>query len=69
MITKIVIPNWLRKERPVTAGFCEMINEALASNPRMSLEEFAQAISEANVSDTIKRLEKAEETQFNGEKI
>ena len=64
MATKIVIPGWLRKDSPITAGFCDLINSALMDNPKLSLEEFAQGISQANVEATIERLEKVEEKQF-----
>lgn len=68
METKIVIPNWLRKESPITAGFCELINSALIDNPKMSLADFAQNLSEVNVENTIERMKKAEEKQFGGNK-
>lgn len=63
-MTKIVIPNWLKKEEPVSAGFCDLVNFALDGNPTMTLEEFAQLLSETNVKRTIKRMERSEEKQF-----
>ena len=63
-MTKIVIPNWLKKEEPATAGFCDLVNFALDGNPTMTLEEFAQLLSKTNVERTIKRMERSEEKQF-----
>lgn len=64
---KIVIPKWLREESPVCAGFCEVINAALEENEKMSLLEFAEALSEANKEKSLERLERAERKQFGRE--
>ena len=66
---KIVIPQWLRDESPMCAGFCDVINAALEENPEMSLAEFAANLSQANIEDSLMRLKKAEQKQFaNAEK-
>jgi hypothetical protein len=57
MSGKILIPEWLKKENPICAGFCEMINEALQNRPNMSLAEFAEQLHEENVSESYRRLQ------------
>lgn len=64
MATKIVIPNWMKREEPSKADFCDLVNYALEGNPTMTLEEFAQLISQRNVERTIERMERVEEKQF-----
>ena len=65
---KIVIPEWLRREIPPTAGFCELINFALEGNPNMSLAAFAEQLSKSNVEQSFKRIQRAEKRQF-GEEV
>ena len=64
--TRIVIPQWLKREQPVCAGFCEMINDTLQNTPDISLAEFAEQLSEANIEESYKRIRAAEEKQFGG---
>ena len=64
--TRIVIPQWLKREQPVCAGFCEMINDTLQTNPDISLAEFAEQLSAANIEESYKRIRAAEEKQFGG---
>ena len=64
---QIVIPRWLKEENPMTAGFCELINETLKKCPKMSLEEFAGEISKANVEDSFRRIQRIERAQFGGD--
>jgi hypothetical protein len=54
---KILVPEWLKRENPICAGFCEMINEALQNRPYLSLAEFAEQIDMANKESTYKRLQ------------
>ena len=68
MERKIVIPRWFKRECPILAGVCEMINIALADNPQISLAEFAQELSKANVEKSIERMESVEREQFKGER-
>jgi hypothetical protein len=63
---QIVIPAWLRDEKPMTASFCELVNSALTENPKMSLEEFALQLSEVNVRESLKRVLNEEKKQFGG---
>ena len=63
---RIIIPNFLRRETPILAGVCDMINVALEENPNMSLEEFAKELSAVNQEKARERLEKAIERQFRG---
>lgn len=62
----IKIPAWIKKDAPMCAGFCELINAALDSNPNMSLAAFAEQLSQANVEKTYERLLKAEKQQIYG---
>ena len=64
---KIVIPLWLKRESPITAGFCGLINDALENSPNMSLAQFAEQLSVANVEESIKRIQRAENKQFGTE--
>ena len=61
---QIKIYEWQRKETPLCAGFCEMVNEALRDNPNMSLAEFAEELDAANKRATFERLIKAERRQL-----
>jgi hypothetical protein len=65
-MSKIAIPRWLKEENPITAGFCELINECLDYNPKMSLADFATLLSETNIERSMQRIQKAEEKQFSG---
>lgn len=60
----ITIHNWIKRERPIVAEFCELINSALQNKPNMSLAEFAVQLDEANKETTYARLLKAEKEQF-----
>ena len=60
------IPNWMKKDAPMCAEFCELINAALENNPNMSLAAFAEQLSQANVEKTYERLLKAEKEQLYG---
>ena len=62
--TQIVIPQWLKREQPICAGFCEMINETLMDSPDMSLAEFAAQLSATNIEESYKRLQAVEKKQF-----
>ena len=62
--TRIVIPQWLKREQPICAGFCEMINETLQDTPNISLAEFAEQLSATNIEESYKRLQAAEKKQF-----
>lgn len=64
----IIIPSWIKEEKPTIAKFCELINNALEQNPNMSLAQFAQVISKINIEKTIQRVQRAEEKQFGVEK-
>lgn len=63
-MTRISIPGWLKRESPICAGFCEMINETLKNHPNMSLAEFANGLDEVNKEETYKRIQRAEKKQF-----
>ena len=64
----IVIPSWYRKENPKLAGMCDLINDALAVNPNMSLLEFAKILSQNHVEQSYKRIQEAVKKQFEGNK-
>ncbi len=61
---KITIPDWLKSKNPVTAEFCEIINEALKNRPNMSLAEFAEQIDKVHKERALQRLQDAEAAQF-----
>ncbi len=61
---KISIPEWLKREKPINAGFCELINETLLNSPNMSLAEFAEQLHKVNVEATYRRIQEAERQQF-----
>lgn len=63
-ITQIRVPDWMKREKPSTAEFCELINFALQGNPNMSLAEFAKTLDEENVRATYERIVAAEKAQF-----
>ena len=65
---KIVIPEWLKRESPTTASFCELINVVLENNPNMPLAAFAEQLSESNVEQSFERIQRAEKRQF-GEEV
>lgn len=62
----VKIPTWMKKDAPMCAEFCEIINLALSQNPNMSLAAFAEQLSQANVEKTYERLLKAEKEQLYG---
>ncbi len=66
---KIMIPQWLREARPMTAGFCDMINEALEKRPNLSLAEFAEQLDAVNKENTLKLIQAAERRQFGGDEV
>lgn len=61
---QIVIPAWMKEENPMTAGFCELINETLKNSPNMTLEEFAREIDKANYIEAYNRLVRVEKAQL-----
>ncbi len=61
---KIMIPDWMRKERPMTASFCDFINLTLKDNPKITLAELAMELDRANKEDTYKRIVEAQRKQF-----
>ena len=60
----ISVLQWQKERAPITAGFCEMINDALNSNPSMSLAEFAELLDEENKRASVERLERIEREQI-----
>ena len=62
----VKIPAWMKRDAPMCAEFCEIINLALESNPNMSLAEFAEQINQANVEKAYEILIKAEAQQIYG---
>lgn len=63
----MIIPSWMKRERPMCTALCEIVNEQLEKRPNMSLKEFAEYLDEVNKSETYKRLQKAERKQFSTE--
>lgn len=66
MSSMIKIPAWLKRDTPMCAGFCEIINFALESNPNMTLAEFAAQLSQANIEKAYEILLTAEREQIYG---
>ena len=62
----IVVYEWMRKETPFAAQFCELVNEALRMNPDMSLAEFASVLDGVNKENALERVRAAEQQQFRG---
>ena len=60
----ISVLQWQKEKTPITAEFCEMINEALNNNPSMTLREFAELLDEENKRASVERLERIEQEQF-----
>lgn len=65
MKDKILIPEWLKKEVPVYAEFCAVINEELKGNPNLSLAEFAERINNLTIEIAYNRIKAAVNAQFN----
>lgn len=63
---KITIPQWMKDELPINAGFCELVNMALDENPNMTLAEFAKSLDELNKEETLERVINAELEQLGG---
>ena len=62
----VKIPAWMKRDALMCAELCEIINLALESNPNMSLSEFAEQLSQANVEKTYEILLTAERKQIYG---
>lgn len=61
---RILLPSWMKEERPLTAQFCELVNFALESDPDMSLAAFAEQLNEVNMEEARNRLQAIIEKQF-----
>lgn len=64
MEKRIEIPNWMKKEAPVSAYVCDLINAALAFKSDMTLAEFAQTLDMANKQWSYERIMEAVKMQF-----
>ena len=62
----VTIPQWIKEKAPISAGFCEIINDALKRNPNMTLAEFASEVNRGNITATERYLEEVERKQFGG---
>lgn len=65
----IRIPQWFREENAKLAGMCDLINDALAVNPNMSLMDFAKILDRNHVEQSYKRIQEAVRKQFKGESV
>lgn len=63
----IVIPSWMRVERPMCTALCEVVNEQLEKCPNMSLKDFAEYLDGVNKNEALKRLQSVERRQFRGD--
>ena len=52
----ITITERLKKTNPITAEFCQIINEVLKNRPNMSLAEFAEQLDEAQKEGELRRV-------------
>lgn len=63
---RIEVPNWMKEEAPVNAYVCELVNTALAHNPKMTLAEFATMLDMANKQWSYERMTEIVQKQFEG---
>lgn len=64
---KIEVPNWMKKEEPVSAYVCELINAALVFDPKMTLQTFAETLDAANKQWSYERIREIVMSQFEHE--
>lgn len=60
----IEVPNWMKEEEPVSAYVCELINAALACDPKMTLQTFAETLDMANKKWSYERIKEIVSQQF-----
>lgn len=64
---QILVPDWLRREDPVRATFCDFINADLAGCPQRTLEDLARLLDLNNKKASYIRLRETVRKQFGGE--
>ena len=67
MEKRIEVPTWMKEEEPVCAYVCELINAALAHDPKMTLQTFAETLDMANKQWSYERIKAIVKQQFKGE--
>lgn len=57
--------DWMKEEVISLAELCDLLNRELSINPKMRLADFAERLNNGIKAETLRRVEKAEEEQFN----
>lgn len=63
-VFQISVPDWMRREEPLKAAVCDLINADLAGCPQRTLEEFARLLNRQNVASSYERLQEAVRNQI-----
>ena len=66
-VFQILVPDWMRREEPIKAAVCDLINADLAGCPKRTLEEFARLLDLNNKQASYIRLREGIRKQFGGE--
>ena len=66
-VFQINVPDWMRREEPVKAALCDLINADLAGCPHRTLEEFARLLNSSNIESTYQRIQEAVREQLYGQ--
>ena len=61
---KITIPKWVEEEDENRAFLCNSVNAVLKKYPNMTLEEFAKRLDEKIQFDSVIRVQRALDEQF-----